>query len=104
MILFLNKVDLFTYKLWRIPYRIPGVRNDDFCGPFAEDPDANKNEVIEAATKHTLDKFLQVKRDTEKEIYHHVTCATDTKNIEVVFNASKDIILRANLVESGFMQ
>lgn len=36
-------------------------------------------------------------------IYHHVTCATDTKNVEVVFNACKDIILRGNLKDSGFM-
>jgi len=59
---------------------------------------------LQAAIKHSLDKFLSVNRNNEKEIYHHVTCATDSKNIEVVFNACKDIILRSNLVESGFMQ
>jgi len=36
IILFLNKVDLFTAKLWRVPYRLEGVRNDDFEGPYAE--------------------------------------------------------------------
>lgn len=46
-----------------------------------------------------------VSHDTkqEKVIYHHVTCATDTKNVEVVMNACKDIILRGNLKDSGFM-
>lgn len=39
----------------------------------------------------------------EKIVYHHVTCATDTKNVEVVMNACKDIILRGNLKDSGFM-
>lgn len=39
----------------------------------------------------------------EKLVYHHVTCATDTKNVEVVMNACKDIILRGNLKDSGFM-
>jgi len=36
-------------------------------------------------------------------VYHHVTCATDTSNIRVVFNACKDIILKDNLRGSGFM-
>jgi hypothetical protein len=63
----------------------------------------DKDEAINAAIKHTLDKFLSVKRDPEKELYHHVTCATDARNVEVVFNACRDIILKSNLVESGFM-
>lgn len=105
IILFLNKNDLFVSKLWRIPYRLAGVRNEDFEGPYAEDPATDREAVIEAAQKHTLDKFLGVRRDGDaKQIYHHVTCATDTQNVQVVFNACKDIILRSNLVESGFMQ
>jgi hypothetical protein len=92
-------------KLWRVPYRLAGVRNDDFAGPYAEDTTADHEEVIEAAQKHTLEKFLKVRRDGDKrQIYHHITCATDTQNVQVVFNACKDIILRSNLVESGFMQ
>ena len=39
----------------------------------------------------------------ERVIYHHVTCATDTENVQVVFNACKDIILRDNLTETGFI-
>jgi tRNA U34 5-carboxymethylaminomethyl modifying GTPase MnmE/TrmE len=104
IILFLNKVDLFVAKLLRVPYRVDGSRNDDFEGPFVGDEGVSTEEAILAAQKHTLDKFLSVKRDDSKEIYHHITCATDTKNVEVVFNACKDIILRSNLVESGFMQ
>ena len=105
IVLFLNKNDLFVQKLWRVPYRLPGVRNDDFQGPYAEDENAVREEVIEAAQKHTLEKFLKVRRDAEKrQVYHHITCATDTKNVQVVFNACKDIILRSNLLESGFMQ
>ena len=33
-----------------------------------------------------------------------VTCATDTRNVRVVFGACKDIILKQNLQESGFME
>jgi guanine nucleotide-binding protein G(i) subunit alpha len=43
------------------------------------------------------------KAGASRQIYHHVTCATDTKNVKVVFDACKDIILRANLAASGFM-
>ena len=39
----------------------------------------------------------------EKIVYHHITCATDSQNVQVVFNACKDIILRGNLKDSGFM-
>ena len=35
--------------------------------------------------------------------YLQVTCATDTRNVRVVFDACKDIILRENLKNSGFM-
>ena len=32
-----------------------------------------------------------------KEIYCHPTCATDTKNINKVFNSVKDIILQQSI-------
>ena len=68
VILFLNKSDLFRAKLFRIPYHLPGVRNDDFQGPYAETPGVDKEEAIQAAISHTLAKFLAVKRDDEKEM------------------------------------
>lgn len=37
----------------------------------------------------------------EKEIYSHMTCATDTKNVEIVFNAVTDIIIKENLKDCG---
>lgn len=37
----------------------------------------------------------------EKEIYTHMTCATDTKNVEIVFNAVTDIIIKENLKDCG---
>jgi len=40
--------------------------------------------------------------NTKRTIYSHVTCATDTKNVEVVFNACKEIILSQALEELGF--
>lgn len=38
-----------------------------------------------------------------KSIYTHITCATDTHNVTVVFSAVKDIILRKNLGKVGLL-
>jgi len=103
MILFLNKKDLFAEKLFKIPFRVPGGRYDDFVGPYAEESNAPREDVIQAAQKYILNLFVSRKQQTDKEVYSHVTCATDTKNVQVVFSACKDIILRRNLVNSGFM-
>ncbi|KAH9258597.1 hypothetical protein BASA81_003099 [Batrachochytrium salamandrivorans] len=103
MILFLNKNDLFKVKLAKVPFRVPGVRYDDFEGPFAQDPGADLEECILAAQQYITKLFKSRRRDANREIYAHTTEATDTKHVYVVFNACKDIILRKNLVNSGFM-
>jgi len=103
MILFLNKSDLFKAKLKHVPLRVPGVRYDDFQGPYAEDPNADFEASVSAAYAYMTNLFVSRKRDSAREIYCHVTAATDTRNVHVVFNACKDIILRRNLVSSGFM-
>lgn len=36
-----------------------------------------------------------------KEIYSHMTCATDTENVNIVFNAVTDIIIKENLKDCG---
>jgi len=109
MVLFLNKRDLFAEKLPEYPFRIAGKRFDSFKGPYCEigapsseigTPEFQK--CYDAATKYILDLFLSRNKQS-KEIYSHITCATDTKNVEVVFNACKDIILKGNLHGSGFM-
>lgn len=41
------------------------------------------------------------KRKDIKEIYTHRTCATDTKNVEFVFDAVTDVIIKINLREIG---
>ena len=53
--------------------------------------------------QYFLDRFLALNRQKNKDIYHHISCATDSDNIQVVFNACKDIILKANLEASGFL-
>lgn len=97
MILFLNKNDIFEEKLFKYPLRIPGERYDDFKGPYANEPGVSKAKAIDAAQQYLLKLFLSKNQNEEKEIYHHITCATDTRNIELVFAATRDIILKANL-------
>ena len=90
MILFLNKRDLFEEKIELVD---PGKFFSDYTGG------CNK----EAAKQYFLQKFLEVNKSESREVYHHVTCATDTANVKIVFNSCKDIILKSNLKGSGFM-
>lgn len=93
MILFLNKEDLFRSKITTKPIKdVPQF--SDYTG----EPDS-----YEQGIKYFVDKFLARNTNTDRQIYHHVTCATDTSNVRVVFDACKDIILRENLKNSGFM-
>lgn len=110
IILFLNKRDLFAEKICEVPFRAEG-RFEDFKGPHVAFGTASAvvgtpehAECYNAAVTYLKDAFLaRNKQQQSKEIYTHVTCATDTKNVEVVFNACKDIILKSNLHGSGFM-
>lgn len=103
MILFLNKRDLFDQKFVqkKVPLDITGL-------PFFEGAPKidwgteSADSAVKLAHEWIVSTFL-VKNQTEKEIYHHITCATDTENVKTVFNACKDIILKGNLKNSGFM-
>jgi GTPase SAR1 family protein len=110
IILFLNKRDLFAEKICEVPFKAEG-RFEDFKGPHVEfgtdsaivGTPAHKA-CYDAATSYLREQFIsRSKNQARKEIYTHITCATDTENISVVFNACKDIILKANLNSSGFM-
>uniref|UniRef100_A0A670JP87 Uncharacterized protein n=1 Tax=Podarcis muralis TaxID=64176 RepID=A0A670JP87_PODMU len=46
-----------------------------------------------------LKMFVDLNPESEKIIYSHFTCATDTENIRFVFAAVKDTILQLNLKE-----
>ena len=91
MILFLNKVDLFRNKV--------GVVDISSVEDFA---DYKGGASEEAGVNYFLDAFVQ-KNEANKDIYSHVTCATDSDNVKVVFEACRDIILKKNLEDSGFM-
>jgi GTPase SAR1 family protein len=93
IILFLNKRDLFQEKV-RTVHIADSAPFADFNGPKGD---------YESGVKYFLDKFLTKNKTPDRQIYHHTTCATDTRNVRIVFDSCKDIILRENLKNSGFM-
>mmetsp|Transcript_197 Transcript_197/g.247 ORF Transcript_197/g.247 Transcript_197/m.247 type:complete len:375 (-) Transcript_197:1670-2794(-) len=109
MILFLNKSDLFREKLRSVPFKVvaedDSKRNVDYAGavwdPNNPGTDADFEKVYNE-TKDYLQKLYE-KQAGKKKVYTHVTCATDTNNIAVIMSACKDIFLRSNLVDNGFV-
>ncbi|CAB1314634.1 unnamed protein product [Coregonus sp. 'balchen'] len=62
----------------------------------------NRANKYDEAASYIQTKFedLNKKKDT-KEIYTHFTCATDTKNVQFVFDAVTDVIIKNNLKDCG---
>eukprot|EP00735_Rhodelphis_limneticus_P003062 TRINITY_DN1426_c0_g1::TRINITY_DN1426_c0_g1_i1::g.27193::m.27193 TRINITY_DN1426_c0_g1::TRINITY_DN1426_c0_g1_i1::g.27193 ORF type:complete len:352 (+),score=132.92,sp/P16894/GPA1_DICDI/54.34/3e-136,G-alpha/PF00503.15/1.1e-129,Arf/PF00025.16/0.28,Arf/PF00025.16/4.1e-11,Miro/PF08477.8/18,Miro/PF08477.8/1.9,Miro/PF08477.8/2.4e+02,Gtr1_RagA/PF04670.7/3.1,Gtr1_RagA/PF04670.7/0.3,AAA_29/PF13555.1/0.024 TRINITY_DN1426_c0_g1_i1:116-1171(+) len=90
IILFLNKKDLFEDK----------IKNTDLNVCFS---DYTGGCNFDSASKFIIEKFKELNKNDKKQVYPHLTCATDTQNIRFVFNAVKDIILHNNLNASGLM-
>ncbi|CAG5099437.1 Oidioi.mRNA.OKI2018_I69.XSR.g16525.t1.cds [Oikopleura dioica] len=89
IILFLNKKDLFERKITSSPLTI--------CFP-----DYKGADTYEDAAPYIQVQFENLnKRKDSKEIYTHFTCATDTSNIQFVFDAVTDVIIKKNLVDCG---
>jgi GTPase SAR1 family protein len=92
MILFLNKKDLFAEKI-----KTKHIRDTpEFADYTGREGD------FDAGVQYFLDKFMSKNKSHSHHLYHHITCATDTKNVQVVFNACKDIVLRQNIGSSRF--
>nr|CAD2176722.1 unnamed protein product [Meloidogyne enterolobii] len=89
MILFLNK-DLFEQKISRSPLTL--------C--FA---DYSGSDTYEESAAYIKLQFETKRKDGQKEIYTHFTCATDTENIRFVFDAVTDIIAKENLRTFGLL-
>ncbi|KAG5178372.1 GPA1, alpha subunit of a heterotrimeric G protein [Tribonema minus] len=92
IILLLNKRDLYEAKVKKVAINsVPAFK--DYSGPAKD---------VDAGIKYFMDKFLAQKGSFKKDIYVHVVCATDTQNVDRVFGACKDIILKDSLRGSGF--
>ncbi|XP_056445532.1 LOW QUALITY PROTEIN: guanine nucleotide-binding protein G(t) subunit alpha-2 [Gadus chalcogrammus] len=91
IVLFLNKKDLFVEKIKKVHLSI--------CFPC---PDYDGPNTYDDACAYIKTQFedLNMKKGV-KEIYSHMTCATDTENVQIVFNAVTDIIIKENLKSCG---
>lgn len=91
IILFLNKRDIFAEKL----KAGKSIRScfEDYNGP----------DEYEASVEFIAHEFLRRVHNPNKQVYYHVTCATDRNNISVVFDVVKNIVIRAGLREASLM-
>jgi len=91
IVLFLNKWDIFQDKIKRIP--ITECFRDWPASKNASDP--------EEASRYIAAKFTDSNAGKQRKIYQHTTCATDTKNVERVWSAVHDVLVREQISEAG---
>ncbi|CAI9734258.1 nucleotide-binding G(i) subunit alpha [Octopus vulgaris] len=89
IMLFLNKKDLFEDK----------IKNSPLTTCFPEYEGGNTYEESAAYIQLQFENLN--KRKEEKEIYTHFTCATDTNNVQFVFDVVTDVIIKNNLKDCG---
>ncbi|GMS78532.1 hypothetical protein PENTCL1PPCAC_707, partial [Pristionchus entomophagus] len=91
MIVFLNKTDLFREKIATSKATI-AIAFPDYNGPheFDESVDFIKAELLK---KQTGGK--------QKQVYFHLTCATDTNQVKLILQSVISTIIRANLYKTG---
>ena len=90
IILFLNKKDIFNEKIRSSPLSI--------C--FPEYKGGNS---YDETSRYIESKFEELNKTKTKQIYYHFTCATDTENIQFVFSAVTDVIIKNNLKDCGLL-
>ncbi|KAJ7083887.1 heterotrimeric G-protein alpha subunit, GPA3-like protein [Mycena epipterygia] len=86
IILFLNKVDVFQRKLPKIPLE-------------RYFPEYTGGNDLQKAAKFILWTFMQANH-ARLSVYPHVTRATDTNNVRLVFSTIKETILKGALKNS----
>lgn len=91
IILFLNKMDLYEWKVSHVPISkyVP-----EFSGP-----DYNFRAGIDFFQR----KFTNLNKNSERLIYVHYTNALDTKKVKKVFNAVRHDVLRSQLKDIALL-
>ncbi|XP_028978088.2 guanine nucleotide binding protein (G protein) alpha v1 [Esox lucius] len=87
MILFMNKIDLFQEKI------LHSGRHLRLYLPQFKGADCD----VDTAARYIAGVFVSLNATPSKLIYHHFTTATDTSNIQVVFQVVMDTIVKENL-------
>jgi guanine nucleotide-binding protein G(o) subunit alpha len=94
IMLFLNKKDIFAEKI-----EYSDIVNQkpfsDYAGPPKD---------FDSGVLYFIEKFKECLIDDDfNESFIHVTCATDTNNMEFVLDSTRTIIMTDNLRRSGFL-
>jgi GTPase SAR1 family protein len=94
IMLFLNKKDVFAEKI--IYSDIAAQKPfSDYAGPTKD---------FNSGVMYFIQKFKDCLIDDNfNDSFIHVTCATDTNNMEFVLDATRSIIMTENLRRSGFL-
>uniref|UniRef100_A0A4W4FPP9 Guanine nucleotide binding protein (G protein) alpha v1 n=2 Tax=Electrophorus electricus TaxID=8005 RepID=A0A4W4FPP9_ELEEL len=87
MILFMNKIDLFQEKI------LHSGRHLRHYLPLFKGADCD----VDAAARFIAAMFVSQNTAPGKLIFHHFTTATDTSNVQVVFQVVMDTIIKENL-------
>jgi len=90
-ILFLNKSDLFQDKIKKVPIKTC----DNFSAYNGAATDYNEN------LKFIKEYFEGVNKNKARDVFQHVTCATNKNNVESVFNDVQTMIITASLADTG---
>lgn len=92
MILFLNKRDLFATKIETLDITNSACEElHSFTGNCRS---------FEETTEFIQNLFVGLNR-TDNQTYAHITCATDSENVEHVFNDVKEVIIQKSLEDAG---
>ncbi|CAF0728877.1 unnamed protein product [Didymodactylos carnosus] len=93
MILFLNKKDLYAEKLRFSPLTV--------CFPEYTGPNTYEQTIAYIQEQFERQDRREKINGHSREIYTHITCATDTEAMSFVFAAISDMIIQMNLVAAG---
>ena len=92
MILFLNKSDLFKNKI-----ATKNIKDYPLFSDFN-----GKAGSYEDGLAYFQNKFLEKNNNPSRQVYVHPTCATDSKNVKIVFDSCKEIIMQQNMQDAGW--
>ena len=100
IILFLNKRDIFFEKLNEMEQQIV-----DYFPEYKGDNSYEDGvDFFQSLFEIKMNKHYRINKNnniSNKQLYIHVTCATDTKNVEHVFRTVKNILINQILIASG---
>jgi len=92
MILFLNKSDLFKKKIKTKSLKV--------CFPEYSGADGSVKEGV----MYVKEQFMKLNQNRKgRQVYSHVTCATNKNDVEKVFNDVQHIVVNSSLQRGGLL-